>query len=57
MPLQVDGDDLVAFGQQGDIRPEHVDRGKSAMQQDERIALAVDGLIHIVAVDGGVTGL
>ena len=57
MRLQVDGDDLVAFSQQGDVGAEHVHGGEPAMQQDDRFALAIDGIIDLDAVDGGVTGL
>ncbi|MGZ6296475.1 MAG: hypothetical protein ACXWPV_05035, partial [Candidatus Limnocylindrales bacterium] len=40
--LQVDADDLATGGQGRDVRAEHLDRAEAAVEQDERLAAAVD---------------
>jgi hypothetical protein len=54
MPLQVDGDDLVAPGQRGQDRPEHLARPEPAVQQDQRPPGAVRLVVQVDAVDLGV---
>src|SRR3989442_12276693 len=50
MPLQVDGDDLPAFGERREVGAEHLDRSETAVQQDERSAGAVGLVIELDAV-------
>ena len=57
MTLQVDGDDGAVLGKLGQDRREHVRGAKTAMQQKQRLALAVDGVIVVQAVDRQQAGL
>jgi hypothetical protein len=54
VPLQVNGNDLVALRQSGTNRPEHLTRSQSAMQQDQRPSGPHGFVIEIEAVDLGV---
>ena len=54
VPLQVDGDDLVALGQRGQDRPEHLARPEPAVQQDQRPPGPVGLVVEVDAVDLGV---
>jgi hypothetical protein len=46
--LQVDGDDLVAFGQRGQDRSEHLAGPEPAVQQDQRPLPCVAGVQLLV---------
>jgi hypothetical protein len=48
--LQIDGDNLPAFCEQQQDLAEHLDRASAAMQQDQRLAYAVDLVVHAEAV-------
>ena len=52
--LEVDGDHLVALGQRGQDRPEHVAGAEPAVQQDQGRAGAVGLVVQVDAVDLGV---
>ena len=40
MGLKVHTDDAIARSEELDIRPEHLDRSETAVQEDERLAVA-----------------
>ena len=48
--LQTDGDNLPAFCEQQQGLAEHLDRAGAAMQQDQRLADAVDLVVYAEAV-------
>src|SRR5438445_678117 len=48
--LQIDGDELPAFGERREVGAEHLDRSETAMQQDERSAGSVGLVIELDAV-------
>jgi hypothetical protein len=52
--LQIDGDDLVAFGQGGKDGPEHLARPEPAVQQDHRPPGPMGLEVEVEAVDLGV---
>jgi hypothetical protein len=54
VPLQVDGDDLMARGQRGKDGPEHLARPEPAMQQDQRPSRSVRLEVEVDAIDLGI---
>ena len=54
VPLEVDRDDLVALGQRGEYRPEHLARHEPAVEQDHRSPGPVGLVVEVDAVDLGV---
>jgi hypothetical protein len=54
--LEIDTDHRVVGGERGDVRAEDFDRAKAAVEEDERLALAIGLVPDLDAVDVGVTG-
>ena len=48
--MEVDGNNFTPFRERRQYRTEHIDRAKPAMQQQERLALAMDLVIIVDAV-------
>src|SRR5215207_2423823 len=57
MTLDLDGDDLVVFGQGGEDRPPQVDCPEGAMEQHQWLTGAVDLVVHLQPVDRRVSSL
>ena len=57
MALELHGDDLVMLGQGGQDRSPQVDRPKGAMEQQQRLAAAMDLVVHLQPVDRCVAAL
>ena len=55
--VQVDGDHLAMSPERPEVGLEHVDRSESAVQQEQRLALAVDLVVVVDAARGGVAFL
>ena len=52
--LQIDRDDLARFREQGHEITEHRHRSQTAMQQDERLTRALDLVVQLEPIHGGV---
>jgi hypothetical protein len=57
VPVHVDADHFAMLGERGEIRAEHLDLAQAAMNQHQRLAFAVNGVVVIHAVDGHVAAL
>jgi len=56
MALRLDGDDLSRRGELLEHRPEGLDGHQSAMQQHERRAFTIGGVVDLAAGDGDKAG-
>ena len=54
VPLEVDGDDLMALRQRGERRPEHLAGSEPTVQQDHGSPRSVGLVVEVDAVDLGV---
>ena len=54
--LQIDGDHLTAFRELRQDGAKHIARAKSAVNQDQGLALLVDFVIHLQAVNFRIAG-
>src|SRR5712671_1754228 len=51
MSLQIQGDDLVTFGERLEVRSEHLQRTQSPVQEDDWPASPVNLIVKLEAVD------
>ena len=56
MALRLDGDHPARGGKAGEHRAERLDGHQPAMQEDERGALAIGGVVDLAAGDGDIAG-
>ena len=55
--LQIDADHLPALRELGQVGAEHLDLAQAAMKEQQRLALAIDGVVVVHAVDRGMAAL